>query len=89
MVDFNSGYQLTIDGRAAPTTRTFDAYNPATRAVIEASGAAVVCLTAEATADEREEILRAGAVELVEKGGTVDGLADTIRRAVGSGAAGA
>ena len=61
----------------------------ATRAVIEASGAAVVCLTAEATADEREEILRAGAVELVEKGSTVDGLADTIRRAVGSGAAGA
>ena len=61
----------------------------ATRAVIEASGAAVVCLTAEATADEREGILRAGAVELVEKGGTVDGLADTIRRAVVSGAGGA
>lgn len=55
----------------------------ATRAVIEASGAAVVCLTAEATADEREEILRAGAVALVEKGGTVDGLADTIRSAAG------
>jgi acyl-CoA reductase-like NAD-dependent aldehyde dehydrogenase len=36
MVDFNSGYQLTIDGRAAPTTRTFDAYNPATRSVIAA-----------------------------------------------------
>ena len=61
----------------------------ATRAVIEASGAAVVCLTAEATADEREEILRAGAVELVEKGGTVDALADTIRAAGGSGAEGA
>jgi DNA-binding NarL/FixJ family response regulator len=53
----------------------------ATRAVIEASGAAVVCLTAEATAEEREEILRAGAVELVEKGGTVDRLADAIRGA--------
>jgi DNA-binding NarL/FixJ family response regulator len=53
----------------------------ATRAVIAASGAAVVCLTAEATAEEREEILRAGAVGLVEKGGTVDGLADTIRAA--------
>ena len=61
----------------------------ATRAVIEASGAAVVCLTAEATADEREEILRAGAVELVEKGGTVDELAEAIRGAVESGAAGA
>jgi DNA-binding NarL/FixJ family response regulator len=49
--------------------------------VIAASGAAVVGLTAEATAEEREEILRAGAVELGEKGGTVDGLADTIRAA--------
>ena len=54
----------------------------ATRAVIEASGAAVLCLTAEATGDEREEILRAGAVGLVEKGGTVDGLAEAIRGAV-------
>ena len=53
----------------------------ATRAVIEASGAAVVCLTAEATADERDEILRAGAVGLVEKGGAVDGLAETIKHA--------
>ena len=57
----------------------------ATRAVIEASGAAVLCLTAEATAEEREEILRAGAVGLVEKGGTVDGLAEAIRGAAGSG----
>ena len=61
----------------------------ATRAVIEASGAAVLCLTAEASADERAEILLAGAVGLLEKGGTVDGLADAIRSAVGSGAAGA
>ena len=53
----------------------------ATRAVIEASGAAVLCLTAEANADEREEILRAGAVGLLEKGGTVDGLAEAIRGA--------
>ena len=52
----------------------------ATRAVIESSGAAVLCL-AEATADEREEILRAGAVGFVEKGGTVDGLAEAIRGA--------
>ena len=61
----------------------------ATRAVIEAPGAAVLCLTAEATADERDEILRAGAVGLVEKGGTVDELAEAIRGAVGSGATGA
>lgn len=53
----------------------------ATRAVIDSSGAAVVCLTAEATADERDEILRAGAVGLVEKGGTVDRLAEAIRAA--------
>lgn len=53
----------------------------ATRAVIEASGAAVVCLTAEATAEERERVLRAGAVGLVEKGVAVDRLADAIRGA--------
>ena len=44
----------------------------ATRAVLAASGAAVVCLTAEATPEEREEILRAGAVALVEKGGPIE-----------------
>jgi len=59
----------------------------ATRAVIDASGAAVVCLTAEATAEEREEILRAGAVGLVEKGGTVEQLAATIRAAAPGGSA--
>ena len=53
----------------------------ATRAVIAASGAAVVCLTAEATADEREEILRAGAVALVEKGSPIAGLAGALRAA--------
>jgi DNA-binding NarL/FixJ family response regulator len=55
----------------------------ATRAVVAASGAAVVCLTAEATAEEREEVLLAGAVALVEKGGTIEGLADAIRGAAG------
>ncbi len=54
----------------------------ATRAVIAASGAAVVCLTAEATAAEREHILAAGAVGLIEKGGTVDALAHAIHEAV-------
>jgi DNA-binding NarL/FixJ family response regulator len=44
----------------------------ATRAVIEASGAAVVCLTAEATVDERGAVLDAGAV---------GALADAIRAA--------
>ena len=53
----------------------------ATRAVIARSGAAVVCLTAEATAEEREDVLRSGAVALVEKGGPVDVLADAIRGA--------
>jgi DNA-binding NarL/FixJ family response regulator len=53
----------------------------ATRAVIGSSGAAVVCLTAEATPDEREEVVRAGAVALVEKGGPVDALAAAIRAA--------
>jgi DNA-binding NarL/FixJ family response regulator len=53
----------------------------ATRAVIESTSAAVVCLTAEASPEEREEIVRAGAAALVEKGGSVDGLADAIRAA--------
>jgi two-component system, NarL family, response regulator DesR len=53
----------------------------ATRAVIASSGAAVVCLTAEATPDERDEVLRAGAVGLVEKGGPIETLAGVIRQA--------
>jgi len=55
----------------------------ATRAVIDASGAAVVCLTAEATPEEREQVLRAGAVALLEKGASIEALADAIRKAVG------
>ena len=51
----------------------------ATRAVIAASGAAVICLTAEATAEEREEILRAGVSALVEKGDPIEALAAAIR----------
>jgi DNA-binding NarL/FixJ family response regulator len=53
----------------------------ATRAVIASSGAAVVCLTAEATPEEREEVVRAGAVALVEKGGSIEVLAAAIREA--------
>jgi DNA-binding NarL/FixJ family response regulator len=55
----------------------------ATRAVIDHTSAAVICLTAEASPDEREEILRAGASALVEKGGSIEGLADAIRAAAG------
>jgi DNA-binding NarL/FixJ family response regulator len=58
----------------------------ATRAVRAASGAEIVCLTAEATAEEREAILDAGAVAVVEKGGTVERLADAIRAAAGGDA---
>ena len=53
----------------------------ATRAVIASSGAAVVCLTAEATPEEREEVVRVGAVALVEKGGPIDALVAEIRAA--------
>ena len=53
----------------------------ATREVLAASGAAVVCLTAEATGEEREEILRAGASGLVEKGDSIEALAAAIRAA--------
>jgi DNA-binding NarL/FixJ family response regulator len=53
----------------------------ATRAVIASSSASVVCLTAEATPEERDEVRRAGAVGLVEKGGPIDALANAIRDA--------
>jgi DNA-binding NarL/FixJ family response regulator len=53
----------------------------ATREVIASSGAAVVCLTAEANEDERAEILRAGARGVVEKGDAVEVLAAAIRAA--------
>ena len=56
----------------------------ATRAVIASSGAAVVCLTAEATTEERAKIVTAGAVALVEKGGPIDALASVIRVAAGN-----
>jgi DNA-binding NarL/FixJ family response regulator len=55
----------------------------ATRSVIASSGAAVLCLTAEATPDERAEVLDAGALGLVEKGGPIDALAHAIREAAG------
>jgi two-component system, NarL family, response regulator DesR len=60
----------------------------ATRAVTASSGAAVVCLTAEATAEERDEVLRAGAVGLVEKGGPIEALASAIRAAASPADAG-
>ena len=53
----------------------------ATRDVIAAASAAVVCLTAEASAEEREEIVRAGASSLVEKGDSIEALAAAIRAA--------
>jgi DNA-binding NarL/FixJ family response regulator len=44
---------------------------------------AVVCLTAEATEAEREAVLAAGAVALVEKGRPVEELVRAIREAAG------
>jgi DNA-binding NarL/FixJ family response regulator len=46
-------------------------------------GTAVVCLTAEATPDEREAITAAGAVAVVEKGRPIEVLASAIRDAAG------
>jgi DNA-binding NarL/FixJ family response regulator len=60
----------------------------ATRAVTSSSGAAVVCLTAEATPEERDEVVRAGAVGLVEKGGPIEALAAAIRGAASPESAG-
>jgi DNA-binding NarL/FixJ family response regulator len=43
--------------------------------------AAVVCLTAEATDADREAVLAAGAVALIEKGRPIDDLVQAIRSA--------
>ncbi len=54
----------------------------ATRAVLAARPqAAVVCLTAEATPEEDEEVRAAGATALVRKGGPLEQLVATIRQA--------
>ncbi len=54
----------------------------ATAAVLAASPrAAVICLTAEATDADRQAVLAAGAVGLVEKGSPIDDLVRTIRYA--------
>ncbi len=44
-------------------------------------GVVVICLTAEATDDDRAAVLAAGASALVEKGGTTAELADAVRSA--------
>jgi DNA-binding NarL/FixJ family response regulator len=43
--------------------------------------AQVICLTAEATFEERAAALEAGAVEVVEKGGPIERLVDVVLRA--------
>ena len=59
----------------------------ATAAVRErAPGAAIVCLTAEATDEDREAVLAAGAVDLVEKGRPTEDLVRAIRSASGEAA---
>jgi DNA-binding NarL/FixJ family response regulator len=54
----------------------------ATRAVLAACpDTAVVCLTAEATAREREALMEAGAVGCLEKDEGLDAIVEAIRRA--------
>ena len=58
----------------------------ATAAVLVAApNAAVLCLTAEATEADREAVLRAGAVALVEKGRPIDDLVKAIHSATERG----
>jgi DNA-binding NarL/FixJ family response regulator len=59
----------------------------ATAAVLETCpGAAVICLTAEATALEDEAVRAAGAAALVRKGSPISELLATIRAAAGRSA---
>jgi two-component system response regulator DesR len=44
-------------------------------------GTRVVCLTAEATPDERQRVIAAGAAAVVEKGGSTQAILDAIRSA--------
>lgn len=67
LVDFRLA---DVDGAAA--TATVLAARP---------GAAVVCLTAEATDEERDAVLAAGAAGLVEKGEPIERLVTAIRDA--------
>lgn len=54
----------------------------ATRAVLgTCPGAAVVCLTAEATEAEDEAVRAAGAAALLRKGGAIEELVEAVRRA--------
>ena len=56
----------------------------ATAAVLAAApNAAVVCLTAEATEADREAVLAAGAVGLIEKGRSIEDLVAAIHVATG------
>ncbi len=48
-----------------------------------APSAVILCLTAEATDRDREEVLAAGAVGLVEKGRSIDELVRAIHAAIG------
>lgn len=58
----------------------------ATAAVLAAApGTAVLCLTAEATAADREAVLAAGAVGLIEKGRPIDDLVRAIHSATEQG----
>jgi DNA-binding NarL/FixJ family response regulator len=50
-----------------------------------APDAAVLCLTAEATGADREAVLAAGAVGLVEKGRSIDDLVRAIHSATERG----
>lgn len=50
-----------------------------------APGAAVLCLTAEATDADRRAVLAAGAVGLIEKGRSVDDLVQAIHQATEQG----
>ena len=50
-----------------------------------APNAAVLCLTAEATDADREAVLAAGAVGLIEKGRSIDDLVQAIHSATQRG----
>jgi DNA-binding NarL/FixJ family response regulator len=60
-----------------------DGAETAARLLAAAPGVAIVCLTAEASPEEREAILAAGARALIEKGEPIERLVRAMREACG------
>jgi two-component system response regulator NreC len=72
-------------GEAAAAAERLDGAQATAAVRARAPRAAIICLTAEATPEEREAVLAAGAVGFVEKGRPTEELVAAIESATGRG----